>query len=369
MAEKEQVQEKILLVSSSPHLVEPATSRRVMIEVAVGCAPAALAALYFFRGPAAAVLISCLAAAIGTEWLFNVIRKKPQTAFDGSVIVTALILGLSLPPTLPFWMAIIGTIVAVSVAKMLYGGLGNNIFNPAMMGRAFLMACFGMAMTTWSPNTYQESQVEKAKAAQQEYVKTEATPLSLAKDPIKKAQKLEEQKKEEIADGNLDYAKTLVIDKSTRPPVNQITGSIFMGATRGSLGETSALCWLIGGLFLLWRRTITWHIPVAVLGSAGVIAMLVWLINPAVYANPLVHLFGGGMIMCAFFIATDPVTCPLSRSGRVLFGLGVGGLIMLIRLKGGYPEGVMYAILLMNSMTPLLDRWTRPTPLGGKAAK
>ncbi len=369
MAEKEQIQEKILMVSSSPHLVEPATSRRIMIEVAVGCAPAALAALYFFQVGAALVLISCLVAAIGTEWIFNVVRKKPQTAFDGSVIVTALILGLSLPPTFPWWMAIIGTVVAVSVAKMLYGGLGNNIFNPAMMGRAFLMACFGMAMTTWGPTSGQVAELDKANAPKEEYVISQATPLSMAKDPIKESLKLEGQRKEEIADGNLEEAKKLVIDKSTRPEVNQNIGDIFMGNTPGSLGETSALCWLIGGLFLIWRKTITWHIPVAVLGSAGAIGTLVWLINPAVYANPLVHLFGGGMMMCAFFIATDPVTCPLSRSGRVLFGIGVGALIMLIRLQGGYPEGVMYAILLMNSMTPLLDRWTRPTPFGGKTAR
>ena len=140
---------------------------------------------------------------------------------------------------------------------------------------------------------------------------------------------------------------------------------MFVGTVRGSLGETSALLWLAGGAFLLIRRTITYHIPLAVLGSAMAIATVAWLIDGDVYANPLVHLSGGGLMMCAFFIATDPVSCPLSRLGRVIFGIGVGGLIMLIRLKGGYPEGVMYAVLLMNAMTPLLDRWTRPTPLGG----
>ena len=334
-----------------------------MFEVLIGCLPAALAAIYFFRGQAALVLIACVASALITEWLFNVVRKKPGTIGDGSAIITAVILGLSLPPTMPTWAAAIGTITAISVGKMLFGGLGSNIFNPAMMGRAFLMACFGTMMTTWTlPVQDQLAMLQmRCCTGQKVMAVTEATPLAMAKQPIK------------------DAANDNKIKKATPTPVNQKLKAMLLGKTSGSLGETSALCWLIGGMFLLFRRTITWHIPAAVLGSAMFFATIPWLldsfyIGPSgamefgeaqVYANPLVHLFGGGLMMCAFFIATDPVTCPLTRGGRILFGIGVGSLIMLIRLKGGYPEGVMYAILLMNAMAPLLERWTRPKPMGG----
>jgi H+/Na+-translocating ferredoxin:NAD+ oxidoreductase subunit D len=364
--EEEKKPDKILIVSSSPHLVLPSTSRGIMFEVLIGCLPATLAAIYFFRGQAALVLIACVASALITEWLFNVVRKKPVTIGDGSAIITAVILGLSLPPTMPTWAAAIGTITAISVGKMLFGGLGSNIFNPAMMGRAFLMACFGTMMTTWTlPVQDQLAMLQmRCCAGQKVMAVTEATPLAMAKQPIK------------------DAANDNKIKKATPTPVNQKLKAMLLGKTSGSLGETSALCWLIGGMFLLFRRTITWHIPAAVLGSAMFFATIPWLldsfyIGPSgamefgeaqVYANPLVHLFGGGLMMCAFFIATDPVTCPLTRGGRILFGIGVGSLIMLIRLKGGYPEGVMYAILLMNAMAPLLERWTRPKPMGGHSS-
>jgi len=224
MAEKVKEQEKILLVSSSPHLIEPATSKRLMYEVVFGCLPAVAAALVFFRGSAGIVLISCLAASVGTEWLFNVVRKKSQTVFDGSVIITALILGLSLPPTIPFWAAGLGAVVAVGVAKMLFGGLGSNIFNPAMVGRAFLMACFGMMMTTWTAPTELPGfakEVEVAEVAEVAAV-TQPTPLALAKQPIKDA-------------ANPDKPAA---QKATAFVVNQQLGDMFIGKISGSAGET-----------------------------------------------------------------------------------------------------------------------------------
>ncbi len=333
---------KVFTVSSSPHLVAAGTSRRVMFEVALGTAPAVVMSLWLFRAPAATVLISCLIAALATEWVFNAVRKRPRTIADFSVIVTALILGLSLPATMPYWAAAVGAIVAVAIGKMVFGGLGSNIFNPAMVGRAFLMACFGTMMTTWVAPAI-------APAPAQAQATTQSTPLALAKQVIKDAH-------------NPDKPDA---EKTVSEEINSLWQSMFTGNVSGSLGETSALCWLVGGVFLLVRRTITYHIPLAVLGSAMIISLIAWHTQPEVYANPLVHLCGGGLLMCAFFIATDPVSCPLSKLGRVIFGIGVGSLIMLIRLKGGYPEGVMYAILLMNSITPLLDRWTRPKVLGG----
>ena len=332
---KKETQVKVLMVSSSPHLGEPTTSRRVMYGVAMGMLLPLASSLYLFRLSAAAVLVSCLAGAVITEWAFNAVRKRPQTVADGSVIVTALILGLSLPPTIRWWAAVIGSVAAVAIGKMVFGGLGSNIFNPAMVGRAFLMACFGTMMTTWvAPKTL---------------AVTQATPLQMTKQVIKDA-------------GNAEKPDA---HKVTVEEVNGQWKAMFLGSVSGSLGETSALFWLVGGVFLLVRRTITVHIPIAVVGSAAIISLIAWWVNPDVYANPVVQLSGGGLMMCAFFIATDPVGCPLSKLGRVIFGLGVGSLIMLIRLKGGYPEGVMYAVLLMNSVTPLLDRWTRPRPLGG----
>ncbi len=371
--EKKEQEQKILLVTSSPHLTEPTTSRRVMVEVLLGMVPSTAWAIYSFGSSAAYILLSCIVAAVGTEWIFNAVRKKEQTIFDCSVLVTAMILGLSLPPSFPLWAAAMGTIVAVAVAKMIFGGLGSNIFNPAMVGRAFLMACFGTMMTTWTAPSFQQAMAAdgtkaschsssaacackaagKPGCGMKAAAITQATPLAMAKQAIKDSHNPDKPAEQ----------------KQKADAVNNITKDMFLGKISGSLGETSALLWLAGGLFLLIRRTITWHIPVAVLASVAAISALAWWMDPQVYANPLVHLCGGGLMMGAFFIATDPVTCPLSKSGRVVFGIGVGSLIMLIRLKGGYPEGVMYAVLLMNAITPLLDRWLRPIPLGGRVKR
>ena len=343
--------DKFLIVSSSPHLSEPATSRRIMAEVIIGCGPAVLLAVFFFKILAVKVLFTCIFTAVATEYIFNVVRKKRQTAFDGSAIVAALILGLSLPPAIPFWAAMIGMIVSIAVAKMLFGGLGCNIFNPAMVGRAFLMACFGTMMTFWVlPNQVDYNGVKVDDAGNSVVAVSQATPLKYAKQPIKdKAKPVEE----------LPEAQ-----KAKAVTANNMLSDAFWGKIGGSLGETSALAWLIGGIFLLLRGTITWHTPVGVLGSAALISGIAWLINGDVYANPLLHLCSGGLMMCAFFIATDPVSCPLTKKGRLIFGIGVGALTMLIRLIGGYPEGIMYAILLMNSVTPLIDSWTVPKPYG-----
>ncbi len=343
--------DKFLIVSSSPHLSEPATSRRIMAEVIIGCSPAVLFAVYFFKILAIKVLLSCIIAAVVTEYIFNVVRKKRQTALDGSAIVAALILGLSLPPSIPFWAAMIGMVVAIAVAKMLFGGLGCNIFNPAMVGRAFLMACFGTMMTFWvTPEHVDYKGIKTNDAGESVVAVSEATPLKHFKEQIK------------LKDTPVDESSEVTeIEEVT---VEDTLSKAFWGNIGGSLGETSTLAWLIGGLFLLLRGTVTWHTPVGVLGSALLISGIAWLIDDKAYVNPLMHLCSGGLMMCAFFIATDPVTCPLTKKGRLIFGIGVGSLTMLIRLIGGYPEGIMYAILLMNSVTPLIDSWTVPKPYG-----
>ncbi len=335
---------KFLIVSSSPHLSEPATSRRVMAEVIIGCVPAIIGALFFFKILAVKVLLTCIITAVATEYIFNVVRGKRQTAFDGSAVVAAIILGLSLPPAIPFWAAMLGMVVSIGVVKMLFGGLGCNIFNPAMAGRAFLMACFGTLMTFWVlPQQVDISGIKVDDSGKSVVAVSEATPLKIAKQPIK--DKTDEEKAPEV--------------KAKASEANSWIKDAFIGRVGGSLGETSAIAWLIGGLFLIFRGTITWHTPAGVLGAAAMVSGIAWFSDPGVYANPILHLCSGGLLMCAFFIATDPVTCPLTKKGRFIFGAGVGILTMLIRLIGGYPEGVMYAVLLMNSVTPLIDNWTK----------
>ncbi|MBI9018821.1 MAG: RnfABCDGE type electron transport complex subunit D [Phycisphaerae bacterium] len=420
----EEVKEKMFVVSSSPHLVEPSSSKRVMYEVCIGMIPAIGVALYHFRERALIVLLSCIVSAIATEYIFNAVRKKAKTHFDGSALVTAIILGLSLPATLVWWKCVLGTFVAIGIAKMLFGGLGSNIFNPAMVGRAFLMAAFGSAMTTWV-FTADQDKAERALWSQEQISQTvqlcaadgseesaveEVAVVSGATLPLTGATLLKEddslrkayKKSKRAHDTAIAEARAVLHDAEESGIVGEElavaqevyrvaehaaedaydatkkelkkerdsksykdTISTLMGSERGSAGETSAIAWLIGGLFLLVRRTITWRIPLGVLLSSGVIALIAWWVNPIANMNPIAHWGAGGLMMCAFFIATDPVTCPLSRKGRFIFGLGVGALIMIIRLFGALPEGVMYAVLIMNMLTPLLDRCTRPMPLGG----
>ena len=342
-----------LLVASSPHLRQSATSQRIMLEVAIALLPAVAMAIYNFRLNALAILIACVGAALITEAIFNRVRRLDQTALDGSALVTGIILALSVPPTLPIWMAVVGAVVAIAIGKMVFGGLGANILNPAMVGRAFLVASFGVYMSNYTTPVPDRAPIV-AQAQQSEIdAITQATPLGQYKAALKAAAKdpesLQPQQDVQQLEAQLE--------------------DVFTGVIPGSLGETSALMVLIGGAFLLLRRTITWHIPTAMLATAALISAIAWLLNPDLNLNPLYHLSAGSLLFGAFFIATDPVSCPLSRTGRLLFGAGAGAIVMLIRLYGGYPEGVMFAILFMNALTPLLDRWTRPTPTGGHTPK
>jgi len=327
-----------ITVSPAPHISEKLSTRSVMGDVLIGLLPAVIAAGVYFQTRALLVIAVCVAACVVSEYLCNRLRKRPGTLGDLSAVVTGVILALSLPPAIPYSMAIIGSAFAMIIGKMVFGGLGSNIFNPAMVGRAFLTASFGAAMTTWTVPATIDPAMNTLTAANTSAT-TQATPLAWSK----MAQK-----------GLVKPAE-----------VNKQVQWAFWGDTGGCLGETSSIAFLIGGAYLLIRRTITWHIPAAVLLSAGAIALTTWLIKPDVYVNPFVHLFSGGLMICAFFIATDPVTSPLSTKGMWIFGIGVGALIMLIRIVGEYPEGVMYAILIMNAVSPLIDRFCKLTPAGG----
>jgi len=315
------------LVSAAPHLADSATTQRIMFEVVLAMLPMLIVAVWLYRLHAVLVPLVTIVGCLLTEAAANRIRGRSQASLtDGSAIVTALILAFSLPPKLPLYMAFIGAVVAVSVGKAVFGGLGQNLFNPAMVGRAFLMACFPVAMTTWAePATLATIGVDAV---------TRATPLAAAK-----------------------------FGSDTVPPLF----NLFLGTVGGTLGETSALAVLVGGLFLVARRTADWRQPVGMLASVTVIATIAHWLAPDKYAGPLVHLLSGALLFGAFFIATDYVGAPVTPRGRLIFGIGVGAVVMVIRLFGGYPEGVMFAILIMNALTPLIERWTIPTPFGGKA--
>lgn len=332
---------KDITVSPSPHISGPLSTRTVMLDVIIGLAPAIIMAGYYFRHLALILIGTCVITCMLTEWVCNLIRKKPCSCNDLSAVVTGIILALSVPPHLPVWAAVIGSAFCIAIGKMVFGGLGANIFNPAMVGRAFLTASFGMLMTTWTVPATINAELPTITAAETIIdARTEATPLAWSKNAIKA--------------GNGSEI------------TNDMTKDIFIGNVGGSLGETSALALIIGGIYLLIRKTITLHIPLAVLISAFAFSAIAWLVNSQAYISPLPHILGGGLLFCAFFIATDPVTAPLSVKGMWIFGIGVGLITMLIRIVGEYPEGIMYAILLMNALTPLIDRACKLTPAGGK---
>ena len=328
-----------ITVSPAPHISQKLSTQGVMLDVIIGLAPAVIAAAVFFRLQAVLVMATCVASCMFFEWICNVIRKKDNSLCDLSAVVTGLILAMSLPPTIPLWAVVIGSGFAIIIAKMLFGGLGSNIFNPAMAARAFLTASFGALMTTWTVPATVDAQMPQITATSTTAI-TQATPLG--------------------------WTKAAQKEKAEVGLVNPMVKNAFWGNVGGCLGETSSLALLIGGVYLLIRRTIMFHLPAAVLVAAFIFAAIFYMIDPTKYAVPWLHLFGGGMLICAFFIATDPVTAPLSIKGMWIFGAGVGALIMLIRVVGEYPEGVMYAVLIMNAVAPLIDRACRLVPAGGK---
>lgn len=332
---------KDIRVSCSPHISQPLSTRSVMLDVVIGLAPAMAAAAYYFRIHAVILIATCVVTCVATEGLCNLIRRKPNSLDDFSAVVTGIILALSLPPKLPVWTAVIGGVFSIAVGKMVFGGLGANVFNPAMVGRTFLSVSFGVLMTTWTVPATMDPAMPAIALGNAHDARTQATPLAWSKLAIKNR-----------------LGANIYSDQ-------QIKGA-FTGEVGGCLGETCAIAILIGGLYLLIRRTIDVHIPLAVLAAAFVFGGVAYLIDSQVYVQPFLHLVSGGLLLCAFFIATDPVTAPLTRRGMWLFGIGVGTVTMLIRIVGEYPEGVMFSVLLMNAVTPLIDRLFKRIPAGGK---
>lgn len=321
---------RTFLLQSSPHFKDKDSVPKIMYVVILSLLPATLASLYFFRIKALALIVCCVCTCWATEALFLWTRKKPfSSLFDGSAIITGLLLALTLPPSLSLELAVIGAIVAIAIGKQSFGGLGHNIFNPALVGRAFLQTAFPVAMTTWIPPI-----TEKINTA------TFATPLANVKF------------QEAIAQGTVTPLKDL-----------------FWGNIGGCLGETSSLALLIGAFLLFSRRVIDWRIPAGILLSLSAFTGIFWLVSPEKYASPIFHILSGGLLIGAFYMATDMVTSPITTRGTWIYALGIGFIVGLIRLFGGFPEGVMYSILFMNAFVPLLNRYTRPRILGERSRK
>jgi len=326
-----------LLVQPSPLLKQQMTTDQAMRDVIYALLPATLAGIWLFGTGAALVLLASIAGALFTEWAFSPRPGRVRRLGDGSALLTGLLLGLTLPPALPLWMAFLGGSVSIGLGKLIWGGLGYNLFNPALVGRAFLLATFPNAMTTWS-----------APAAGEGLFRVYGSNLAL---PFMQPQY-----------DAVSAATPLGLMKFEQQPSPLL--DLMLGNSAGSLGETSGLLLLAGGLYLLWRRDLDWRIPAGILLSVAVFSGALYLVDTARYPDPLFALFSGSLLFGAFYMASDPVTSPITPRGAWIFAVGVGLLVVLIRVFGGFPEGVMYAILLMNAATPLIDRYTQPRVFG-----
>lgn len=340
--------ERSFFVSSSPHIADRESIPRIMYTVTLSLLPAAGYAVYLFGLRALAIMLLTIAACLLTEVVAQKLMKRPVTISDGSALLTGLLLSFNVSAQVPLWLPVIGGIFAIGVGKQVFGGLGYNPMNPALIGRAFLLASWPTHMTVFSGAPPAGGTVSGID------IVTSATPLNVLK-----------QAREVLA--NIPAFPAEKVEQAHQA-VAQLYGSlskIFFGQIGGCIGETSALLLILGGLFLLYKGYIGWEIPVSYIGS---VALLAWIFGGTAGAfsgNILFHIFSGGLMLGAFYMATDMVTSPITARGRLVFGLGCGVITMVIRLIGGYPEGVSYSILLMNLMVPMIDRSIRPKPFGG----
>ena len=322
---------KKLIVSLSPHVHGGDSVQRNMYGVCVALIPTLLASLIFFGLGAAIVLATSVLSCVFFEWAISrfLLHKEQLTITDGSAVLTGLLLGFNLPSNLPVWIIIIGALVAIGVGKMTFGGLGCNPFNPALVGRVFLLISFPVQMTTWPLPGQLTSYLD---------AQTGATPLAVMKEAVK-------------------TGDTSVLEKLPN------AFDMLLGQMGGSLGEVSALAILIGLVYMLMRKIITWHIPVSILLTVLVLSGLLHLYNPA-YADPVNTLLSGGLLLGACFMATDYVTSPMTPRGQIIYGIGIGAITVIIRTFGAYPEGMSFANLIMNAFTPLINTYNKPKRYG-----
>jgi len=328
----------MLTVSGSPHIHGDSSVKKIMYTVVMAMVPAMLVSVYFFGLDALRVLLISSLACLFFEWLIQkYLIKGPVTINDGSALVTGILLAFNVPGNLPIWILLIGAFISIGMGKMSFGGLGKNPFNPALVGRVFLLISFPVQMTSWPAPKLLFGSITSSPDAM-----GGATPLGFLKEGLKN------QTVPELMKDMPDYAMELIG---------------FMG---GSLGEVSVIALLLGAIYMLAKKVITWEIPTAYIGSVIIFTGILWLVNPDMYISPVFHLLTGGLILGAFFMATDMVSSPISSKGQLLFGIGCGVITILIRIWGAYPEGVSFAILIMNAFTPLINRGFKPKRFGEK---
>jgi len=322
-------------ISGSPHVHSTENTRKIMYRVILALVPALLVAIYYFGWDALKLTLISVATCVLVEWLIQkFLIKGPLTINDGSAALTGLLLAFNVPANLPIWMIIVGAIVAIGIGKMAFGGLGKNPFNPALVGRVFMLVSFPSAMTTWPDTKPMFGGLDAV---------TGPTPLGLLKESLKEGATVDQ----------------IMQGEHFIPFVKQVIGS-----HGGSFGEICAIALLLGGIYLIARKVIDITTPLTILLTVFVFTGICHLVDPAHFIAPWYHLVYGGLILGAFFMATDMVTTPMTTSGRILFGLGVGLITVVIRLWGAYPEGMSFAILIMNAFTPLINKLCKPTIFG-----
>ena len=316
-------------ISPSPHVHGGDSIEKNMYGVLIALVPTFIFSIVFFGLGAILVTLTSVAACLVFEYVIQkYLMKQRPTIWDGSAIITGVLLAFNLPSSLPLWIVVIGALVAIGIGKMSFGGLGNNIFNPSLVGRVFLLLSFPVQMTTWPvPNGFATADAV-----------TGATPLALVKEAVKNGQAVGD----------------------TLSSVGITTGNLILGNIGGSLGEVAAIGLLLGFAYMLIRKIISWHIPVAIFATVIVFSGILNLADPAQFAGPVFHLFTGGLMLGAIFMATDYVTSPMTHKGMLIYGVGIGLLTVIIRVFGAYPEGMSFAILIMNGFTPLINRYCKP---------
>ncbi len=341
-------------MNRSPYISNAPSVSAMMLKVLLALVPGIIAYVWIFGGGVLVTIALATITALIAEAAMLKIRKRPIQPFlmDFSAVITAWLLALSIPPLAPWWLIVVGTLFAIVVAKQLYGGLGYNPFNPAMIGYAVLLISFPAIMTKWpiplelGAGTQLFS--EYGFFDQMRYIFTQTLPLNLQLDAVTSATPL-------------DYLKTQLMLKKEIPSITQ--APVF-GAFGGKGAEYITFAYLLGGLYLWQQKIISWHLPTAFLGALALVSGVFWLVNPAHFANPMLHLFSGASMLCAFFIITDPVSGPTTPKGKLWFAAGVALITYLVRVYGGYPDGVAFAVIFMNICVPLIDAHTQPRVFG-----
>ncbi len=325
--------DNLLTISPSPHIHSNDSVQKIMYRVVYAMIPALAWSVFVFGLDALRVTLIAVAACLAFEFVIQkYLLKITPTITDGSALITGILMAFNVPSNIPWWIIVIGSMAAIGIGKLSFGGLGNNIFNPALVGRVFLLISFPVQMTSW-PVTLQ-SGIDGV---------TAATPLSIIKEGL-----------------------------TNGTPITEISGNLpstvdmLFGNIGGSLGEISALLLILGGLYMLWKKVITWQIPVSIIATVAVLAAIFWAVNPEMYINPVYHVLTGGLMLGAIFMATDMVSSPMTPKGQIFYGVGIGVITISIRMYGAYPEGISFAILIMNAVTPLINIYVKPKRFGGK---